>query len=149
MTCIDVDDAQAWCEPTKLQVTQLDARLVVQVETQVLGRLGAGFDTATWVSTTTTPQIIKSIISMFYVSWLYDRQYSEEQESGNDYAALLRSQAETLLIGVINGSIDVPGTPGTTSEGPSFYPTDESSLLCPTNLDSSLGPAAFTTGDRF
>jgi hypothetical protein len=151
MARIEVEEAQAWVEGTKLGIIDFDANLLDQVETQVLGRIGTQFNTSTWVSPETTPKMVRTIIAMFYVAWFYDRQYSEEQEAGNDYAALLRAQAEGLLAGVLDNSIDLPEVPGDggTSDGPSFYPTDASSALEPTYDDPSLGPAAFSMGTKF
>jgi hypothetical protein len=146
---IDPDDANAWAERTKLQVTQLEAPLLEQVEAQVLGRIASQFDISTWVDPVTTPKMIKSIIAMLYVAWFYDKTYSEDQEQGNDYAALLRAQAESLLIGILDGSINVPEVPNQEPGEPAFYPTDDSSALQPTLADPSLGPAKFSMGSIF
>src|SRR5882724_2614755 len=148
MQRIRVEDAQAWSERTKLTITQLDADLATQIETRVLARLTVAYpdSVGTWVSSDTTPQIVKTVISMLYVAWFYDRQYSEEQQSLNDYAVLLRSEAETLILGIIDGSIVIPGVLVPTIDSPAYYPTDASSALQPTSLDSSLGDAAFSMG---
>lgn len=144
MARIEVEDAQAWAEKTKLPMVTLEPNLVSQIEGQVLDRLSGGFDTSTWLDSTTTPPIIKSVIAMFYVSWVYDKQYSEEQQQLNDYAVLLRAQAESLMVGILDGSTAVPGLPVPTTGGPAFYPTDASSLTQPTDLDRSLGAVKFS-----
>lgn len=149
MSRIEVEDAQAWAEKTKLPIATLEPNLVSQVEGQVLDRLSGGFDTSTWLDSATTPPIIKSVIAMFYVSWIYDKQYSEDQQQLNDYAMLLRAQAESLMIGIMDGSTAIPGLPVPTTGGPAFYPTDSSSALQPTDLDSSLGDAKFTMSKIF
>jgi hypothetical protein len=148
MARIVVVDAQAWAEPTKLQITVLDPQLLGQVETQVLTRLDGQLDISTWVDPTTTPAIVKSVLAMLYVAWFYDRQYSEEQEALNAYAILLRGQAESLLVGILDGSIAMDPT----TESPSdltFYPTDSSSAMAPTLDDMSLGDAKFSMGRVF
>jgi hypothetical protein len=150
MARIEVPDAQAWVEKTKLDFTNLDPGLLEQIESQVVGRLAGQFDTSTWTDHTTTPKMVKSVIAMFFVAWFYDRTYSEDQEQGNDYAAMLRAQAEALLVGILDGSTVLPEVPGDNEpSGPSFYPNDESSALCPTDEDPSLGPAVFSIGFRF
>jgi hypothetical protein len=153
MPRITVQDADTWCEKTKLNIAVLEAGLVEQLETQVLGRLTPRFGTTVtdiWVDAATTPRIIRSVIAMFYVAWYYDRQYSEDQEEGNDYAALLRASAESLLVGILDGSIVLPEVPNAPEPGsPAFYPTDESSALEPTIEDPSLGPAVFSLGTKF
>lgn len=148
MARITLEEAQAWAEETKLTLTALDADLLAQVETQVVGRLAAVTDdTESWVSTVTTPEMVRTVIAMFYVAWVYDRQYSEEQEQLNDYAVLLRAQGEALLQGMLDGSIDLPGVEPTGQ--PAHFPTDESSLREPSPLAPADGPGSFFMGRVF
>jgi len=149
MARITVQQAQAWSEKTKLPITDLDTDLLTQVENQVLGMLAGGFDTSTWLDSSTTPPIVQQILSMLYVSWFYNRQYSEDQEHVNVYATLLRAEAESLIQGLLDGSITMPGQPESTESAPSFYPTDASSAQQPTFDDMSLGDAKFSMGRLF
>lgn len=150
MARITPDDAQGWAEGTKLDLSTLDASLLNQIETEILGRLSSAYDSVLWVDDLTTPALIKVIIAKMYVSWFYDRQYSENQDEGNDYAALLRANAEALIGGLLDGTIDIPEVPQVGSGlGASFYPNDASSALCPTYDDPSLGPARFSMGKSF
>jgi hypothetical protein len=146
MARIVVADAQAWLDGTKLTLSALEPALLQQVESQVVSSLDSSFDVTTWVDDTNTPAIVKTIIAMNYVAWLYDRQYSEDQEQGNDYAALLRAQSASLQQGLIDGSIVIPGQSPDTgpSDTPLFFPTDESSSLSPTDLQPELGGSSFT-----
>jgi len=148
---IEVADAQTWTEKTKLTFDNLDPALLAQTESIIIGRLAPQFDTTTWLDHTSTPAMVKTVIAMNYVAWYYDRTYSEDQEQGNDYAALLRAQAEALMVGILDGSIGMPEVPPGTAEpgGPAFYPTDASSAARPTFEDPSLGPAAFSMGSKF
>lgn len=149
MARITVKQAQSWSEKTKLPITELDTDLLTQIENQVLGTLAQGFDTSTWLDASTTPPIVQQILSMLYVSWFYNRQYSEDQEHVNVYATLLRAEAEALMVGLLDGSIIMPGQPISTADGPSFYPTDSSSAQEPTSYDKSLGDASFSMGVVF
>lgn len=149
MPLITPSDAQGWGERTKLDLSTLDASLLTQIEAEVLGRLNSAYDTTVWTSDSNTPALIKVIISKMYVSWFYDRQYSENQDQGNDYAALLRQNAEMLITGILDGTIEIPGLPTTGSGTPSYYPNDASSALEPTADDPSLGPAKFSMGKTF
>jgi hypothetical protein len=150
MPLITPGDAQGWAESTKLAVSALDLSLLGQIETETLARLSSVYTTTAWVDSVTTPLIVKVIIAKTYVAWIYDRQYSENQTVGNDYAAMLRQNAEMLMSGLIDGTIDIPGVPVTgAGSGPGFYPTDDSSAMVPTASDSSLGPAAFSMGRVF
>lgn len=145
-------DGQAWAESTKLPFSSLDTNLLNQVETQVITKLtSCGVDTdiiATWTNPTNTPEIVKSIIAMSYVAWYYDRQYSEEQTEGNDYAALLREHAKMLLQGICDGTIEIPDVPSLAGK-PAFFPTDESSASQPTELEPELGGPYFNMSRGF
>lgn len=143
-------DAQGWAESTKLNLSTLDGSLLDQMETEVLSRLASAYDTTLWIDPASTPKVVKVIISKLYVAWFYDRQYSENQEQGNDYAAMLRTNAEMLITGLLDGTISIPGvTPVGSAGGAAFYPNDNSSALAPTPDDPSLGPAKFSMGKIF
>jgi hypothetical protein len=150
MPLITPNDAQGWAESTKLVVSSLDASLLEQIESEIIARLNSIYNTTAWTTPNTTPRVVKTIIAKTYVAWFYDRQYSENQEQGNDYAAMLRQNAEMLMSGLIDGTIDIPGeTPQGAGSGPSFYPNDASSAMEPTFDDPSLGPAKFSMGKMF
>lgn len=150
MARITPADAQGWGELTKLDLSNLDASLLNQIEAEILGRLSSAYDVTGWLNETNTPDLVKVIIAKTYVAWFYDRQYSENQNQGNDYAVLLRANAEALMTGLIDGTIDIPGIPQVGSGlGASFYPNDASSAMDPTLDDQSLGPAKFSMGKVF
>jgi hypothetical protein len=159
MAHIVVADAQTWLEGTKARLTSLDPNLESQISIMILGRMVDTFDTtivASWVDNNTTPEIVRQIIAMTYAGWYYDRQFSEQvigagTQASNvtTYGMLLRQYAETLLEGVISGSIILVEVPLDEPQTlPVFYPTDTSSttdaLINNTDPDdNSLGPAAF------
>ena len=145
---ISVGEAQAWAEGTKLTISSLDTALEEHLAEEVLRRLDSPFDVSTWVDSTTTPKLVRTIISKLYVAWLYDRQYSEDIETGSNYADRLKENAEVLLQGLIAGTIELPGV-ADVAGSPTYYPTDASSAQVPTLDDPSLGPAAFSMGMRF
>ena len=150
MARITPSDAQGWAESTKLTVSNLDASLLEQIEAEIIGRLNSLFTTTGWTNPTNTPILVKVIIAKTYVAWFYDRQYSENQTEGNDYAAMLRQNAEMLMTGLIDGTIHLPGeTPVGAGAGPSFYPNDASSAMEPTSDDLSLGPNKFSMNMKF
>jgi hypothetical protein len=150
MARITVDGAQGWADRSKLTLSTLDLSLLDSIETEVLTRLSSAYDTSTWLDTTNTPPIVQVVICKYYVSWVYERAYSENQDSGSDYAAMLRMNAEMLITGLIDGTIDIPGvTPIGSGGGPAYYPNDASSALEPTFDDPSLGPAKFSMGRVF
>jgi hypothetical protein len=149
MAHIMPEEARAWAEGSKLSVTALDIDLESQISEEVLRRLDSGFDVTGWTSETTTPNLVRVIIAKMYIAWLYDRQYSEDIEAGSNYADRLKANAELLMAGLLDGTIELPGVDAGTSGTAVFYPTDASSALEPTSDDLSLGPAAFSMGMRF
>lgn len=146
---ITVSEAQAWAEGTKLTIASLDTNLEQHLSTETIVRLSSVADTTTWTDSTSTPKIVRTIISKLYVAWLYDRQYSEDIADGSAYADRLKLNAEMLIAGILDGTIEIPGVVNTGSGTPGFYPTDASSAMTPTFDDPSLGPAAFSMGKVF
>jgi hypothetical protein len=149
---ITLEEAQTWAEQTKLTLGSLEDGLVTQVATQVLSRIALAYNVTGWTDNVTTPSLVRSVIAMLYVSWLYDRTYSEDEPDSNAWAVRLANMADALIEGITAGTIDITddvatGTlQGTTA---SYYPTDASSAQEPTSLDPSLGPARFTMGHVF
>lgn len=149
MPHITVPQAQAWAEGTKLTIAALDTELEDQLAEEVIRRLqSASIDTSLWVNDATTPKLVRVIIAKLYVAWVYDRQYSEDIEQGSNYADRLKANAEALILGLIDGTIELDPVTNVVGE-PVFYPTDASSALLATPDDLSLGPAAFSMGMRF
>jgi len=125
---ITIQEAQAWGEKTKLApawVSGLDEALLEQIQAEVLANIASVADTSTWVSSVTTPPLVKTILAKLYVAWVIDRQYSEDADL-SDYSALLRAGAMGLLTSIVESEIDIPGTvTATPGDGlPSVYPTD-------------------------
>jgi hypothetical protein len=149
MARITLAQAQGWAELTKLELPALDLALLNQLESEILARLGSAVAISTWIDDTTTPELVQTIIAKTYVSWAYNRQYSENQSESNDYANLLLQNAEMLITGIVEGTIEIPNVPGIGSGTPAFYPNDASSAMEPTADDMSLGPAKFSMGKVF
>jgi hypothetical protein len=126
VSLITLAEAQAWGEKTKLApawASGLDDELLEQVQVEVLGNMSSVADTSTWVSSATTPGLVKTIIAKLYVAWLIDRQYSEDQDLSS-YAALLRATALTLQASIVSSEIDIPGVVVDGDGLPSVYPND-------------------------
>lgn len=146
---ITTQEAQAWSGPDKLEVKHLDEPLLGQVESQIMARLGAAFDTSTWIDETSTPPVIRSVIAMQYMSFLYHRAYSEDEGTTNSWANRLQRWIDSYMEGLLNGTIDVPGVVVEGAGQPVFYPNDNSSAMDATWDDSSLGDAKFSMGRVF
>jgi|SRR5690242_73738 len=148
---ITVEEAQVWCQRNKLDLgVQLDGGLEVQVSSQILGRVAAVYDTSSWTTSLNTPQLVKTIIAMYYAAWTYNKLYSDDNTDTNAYADKLMAMADAMLQNIIDGITEIPGVePVGDSSEPSFYPTDASSALEATVEDPSLGPAKFSMGTVF
>jgi hypothetical protein len=149
MSNIGIQEARAWAEKTKLDLgTSLDDELEGSIASQVLGQVAQAYDTSSWVTSATTPKLIRSVIAMYYVAWIYSRTYAEDTGPGvTTYGDLLRQRADALLAAIIDGSVTLTDV-STTEDfgGPAFYPTDTSTADEPDEDDSSLGPEKFTMG---
>lgn len=142
-------EVQSWLELTKLNVAALNTDLLSQLEEEVLVQLSSVYTVTGWTDEVSTPKIVRVIIAKMYASWYIDKIYSENQDEGNDYSARLLANANMLLAGLISGLFEIPGVPVPNPGTPSFYPTDASSAMEPTEEDPSLGPARFSLGKIF
>lgn len=136
---------QAWLEPTKLTVSEVDTALEGHVVQEVLGAIGSVYDVSGWIDSATTPSLVLTIMSMKYASRFYARVYSENPGEAK-YAIRLAEDANTLLAGVVDKSFQLVEITDDDTSSPLFYPTDVSSAQDPTADDPSLGPAAFSMG---
>lgn len=147
---IALEEAVAWVEGTKFAISALDTFLLDQIEEEILARVGSAYDTSGWTTPVNTPRIVRVAIAKTYVAWTYRKSYSESlTDDDAAYAALLQANAELIIGGLIDGSIEVPGGPEPFTGSPSFYPTDSSSAMEATFEDPSLGPAKFSMGQVF
>lgn len=148
---VSVSEVQAWLETTKLTLTVLDTEMEAHIASITLGQLMIAYpvQAPTWIDSTTTPKIVRSIIAMRYAGWFYDRQYSETPDS-NTYADRLRASADALVAGLVAGSVDIIEVPGLpVMSEPEFFPTDVSSANLASDMYPSDGPPAFTMGQIF
>lgn len=173
MAHIQLQDAQAWLEGTKMSLPALDSNLETQISSEVLSRIADTYDSPvfgvpTWVDFNSTPELVKSAIAMIYAGWVYDRQYSEQVigagvpatkgggvGGAGTYGSVLRDNAETLILGIINSSIVLAEIqPNVPDIAPVFYPTDTSSTWDARRSntdrnDSSFGPSMFGVSKVF
>lgn len=163
MPRIDLTDVQAWVESTKLRPTTLDTAHLDQLETEILAQISAAYDTSAWVDKATTPRLVQVIIAKMYSGWMYDKFYSENQSAPNQYAKLLKGNANALIQGIRDGSIEIPDIPTSNAVTAVFYPNDASSSISPDDGryqpqiglntpiqgDTSTGPAKFSMGRTF
>ncbi len=162
MARISLPDVKAWVENTKLDPQALDLDHLGQLEEEVLAQVGSVYNTSTWIDKANTPRLIQTICAKIYAGWLYDKFYSENQSAPNIYAKLLKQNAQTLINGILAGTIEIPGVTPETPQAATFYPNDASSGISPdadgvdrsrgllvSVGDTSTGPAKFSMGSVF
>jgi hypothetical protein len=145
---------QAWVEASRLSSTfdTVEDDLESQVVNQLWARLIGSFDINTWTDENNTPNLIRSILAMQYVAWLYEKSFSTDDEDGSAYATLLRMTAENNIAALLAGTIELPDVPSSvdsTLGQPSFFPNDASSSVYPTPDAPADGPGSFSMGQVF
>jgi hypothetical protein len=124
---VTLDEIQQWLSNTKYSVEEVDEQLEETSRTLVFSMLFNTFDVSTWVDATSTPAIVRKVISLWIAMMEYRRALAEEDMGADSYAVFLQSLFDKLMVGVSNGSLEIPEVPGATDEltGLSFYPTDD------------------------
>lgn len=150
---ITTAEAQAWVEGTKFTISDVttgtNAALLTEIEEEVIARVNSAYDTSTWTNDSNTPRLVRVAIAKKFVAWAYRKAYSESLgDSDAMYAFLLEANAETIIQGIVDGSIEIPTLPVTVGE-PIFYPNDASTAMTATADDPSLGPNKFSMGQVF
>lgn len=153
MARITLLEAQAWVEATKFTIADITSSpnvdLLLEIEEEVIARVSSAYDTSGWTDATNTPKLVRVAIAKKFVAWAYRRAYSESiGEVDANYSLLLDVNAETIIQGIVDGSIEIPNITVVVGE-PIFYPNDASSSLDPTTDDPSLGPSKFSMGQVF
>lgn len=131
MSYITYQEANAWLEKTKLNLTALDSELEKSISSQVLSEIAQIYDVSSWSDANTTPSLVLKIIAMKYAGWYIQRTYSEDLPI-NGYAELLLAEADRLIQGITEGALilndpnlDIEFSETYLGEGsPSFYPRD-------------------------
>lgn len=128
MAVISVEEANAWADKSKLILDALDTELVVSVTDQVFARISPVYDTTSWSTPLNTPSIVRKIIAMLYVAWVYERTYSEDGGQ-NTYSMRLFEQAYGILDGVADGTlaiedVNLPGLTTVQIDAPGYYPSE-------------------------
>ena len=133
MALIEVGDVQSWFTEDRLQLEYSDELPEeTNVSNEVLAKISKRYDVTLWVSVTTTPALVKSVISAQVAAIRYRKQYADQlADEVNNYADWLDNWAMTTLDGIVDGSIplldivtDEELVIAQESASASFYPTD-------------------------
>ena len=114
MPRVSVAEVQRWLDPTILSLAE-DDELGEQdmFGEAVVGKLGARFDTSTWVDATTTPLLIRTCIAVLVASWRYNILFSK---TGTGELSPYSQHLENLVWGeygivecLLMGTLHIPG----------------------------------------
>jgi len=130
MALVTLAQVQQWLEQSKLQLSAIDAELADTARDVTFAALVNSYTTSTWVSTATTPRLVRSVISMLVAAWEYQRAYSEDAGDAL-YGIELERKAMALLAGISAGTTTLEEYPGVgaNAETLGFYPDDATGAL--------------------
>ena len=115
MATITAKMANALTDSSKLNITTIDTELESQIVAQVFSELRGLYDTTTWVEESTTPKLVKSILSMIYTGMVYNKTYAVDGADTDLYGNMLIADANKLLDSVSSGvSVLVDSNPAVT-----------------------------------
>lgn len=156
---IRTEDAQAWLQNTKYDVTTIESSILDASCGEVFGMVGQRYDTSGWTTRATTPALVVSLISMRYAG-VYLRIVASEEDGLTRYADWLDKYIEMTIEKIMNGTILLDGeTSGTNSAlglGPAFFPDntatvafEEDHQIDGSTTNESAAAIAFSMNDTF
>ena len=79
--------------------------LATSAKSHVYSKVALAYDTTSWTDETNTPDLIRSLISMFIAAWLYNKEYADGATEAGSYGRWLYNQAEVIRNGLYNGTL--------------------------------------------
>jgi hypothetical protein len=150
---VEASEVQQWLQRSKLMVDSVDAELEATAWARVASALDTRFDTSTWLTAETTPQLVRGVVSMFIAAWVYKRAFAESSvDVAGTYGTGLESSAMSLLGGLVDGSTSLPGYEEVaSSQAPVFWPTDAATMVAEEEGADADGAAVrvFSMGRTF
>lgn len=135
MPYVSLAEVKQWFNGTKLEDDfAVDSELEQTVVAYVLGRLQDTYNTTVWTGASSTPALIRKIISMFVAAWNYQVLYSDDDDLSN-FGQMLKAEAEKWLEGVAAGKYDL---------GIAFPPLDSGIFMSDVDFwpnNTTYGPA--------
>jgi hypothetical protein len=97
------DDVQVYLDVDLYPIPENDAFPEEQTfADMVFARLGQAYDTTGWLSTPTTPALVRRIIAMLIAANRYNKKHAEDDDAGNRYAYKLENRAWELVNLILN-----------------------------------------------
>ena len=121
---IAVAEVAQWIASDRLHIDRHDYDLVDTAKTKVYAAVDLVYDTSTWVDRASTPDIIRKIISLLVASYIYNKAYADSADGTSAYGNKLERMADSLLEGVIDGTISLVDEEQVKTSNPAFWPDD-------------------------
>jgi hypothetical protein len=149
MAHISVAEVQSWFTTNRLQLAVTDdLPEEPNIAQEVLSVLASAYDVSGWTEVSTTPALVRKVISARVAAVRYRKSYADQIDEVS-YADWLDEWAMNLLEQILSGSaalLDLPvEEQETAQEGRStvFWPTDQTAIAEPDD------DAMFKIGMRF
>jgi hypothetical protein len=130
MARVTSDDVQIYLDEDLFEVPENDTFPEEPTfADMVFARLGQVYDTSTWLTTVTTPALVRRILAMLIAANRYNKKHSEDEDSGNKYAYKLENRAWDLVKLIIDDQAvlyDASLLEIAELNDPKFWPTDTS-----------------------
>jgi hypothetical protein len=126
MAVIVVGDINQWLGVNKLEIATLPTELTESQTQYVFGKLRTVYLDVIdgWTTTSNTPELIQSVISMRVAGYLYLRQYAEEASGWAAYGQYLLRESDKWLDQINSGALDLDGVDFPLTSSIAFYPDD-------------------------
>lgn len=144
MALVTTDDVQAWLTKNRIEIEIVDdLPEEVNISAEILASISTRYTVTTWVSPSTTPLLVKSIISARVAALRYAKHYADQLEE-NSYSDWLNMWAMDILKGIISGTIPLTDVPvsellvAQTAASISFLPDDTTTPSARFTMDMSF-----------
>lgn len=134
MAVITVDEVNQFLPTNKLKANSLLPELVTTAKSTVFGRLSLRYTTTSWVDEGTTPDLVRSVVAMYYAGLWYNAKFSDNAADSSSYGNNLIRMAMEQTALIVDGVFEL----------------DEADPIAPSGAESyeAIAPA-FTMGARF
>jgi hypothetical protein len=128
MARVTSDDVQVYLDEDLFEIPENDTFPEEQNFADIVfARLGQVYDTSTWLTTNTTPALVRRILAMLIAANRYNKKHSEDEDSGNKYAYKLENRAWDLIKLILDDQAvlyDASLLELAELNDPKFWPTD-------------------------
>lgn len=115
-------------------------RIEEGVQRVIRGYLAGSVDSAvlaTWISPTTTPDMVREIAGRLIAAQVYRLRFGQQSFDDPEYAQVLYNEAMAMLNDIISGAVEIPGVAANEFTNEFFEPNNASD------------PPRFTMADRY